>query len=134
MRLPHSQNGISKLGWLVILGMAAFVLLCAFRIIPAYVDNRYIQSALEALEDDASTIKDMSDREIRKKIGNFYMVNNVRNHAAKDAEIERYEDGVLVRIDYEVQIPLIYNIDVLITFENEWDSATPDKCCKVTSE
>lgn len=134
MRLPHSQSGLSKLLLLLILGMAAFVLLCAFRIIPAYTDDYYIQAALKSLEDDAATINDLTDREIRRKISNFYMVNNVRNHSAKDVEIERYDDGVLVSVNYEVQIPLIYNIDVLITFENEWDSATPHKCCKPSSE
>ena len=134
MRLRNSQLGISKLSLLILLAVVAFFLLCAFRMIPVYMDDRYIQSALQSLEDDVATINDMSDRDIRRKISNFYMVNNVRNHTANELEITRDPDGVVVSMIYEVRLPLIYNIDVVMSFENEWDSSRPDECCKPLSE
>lgn len=134
MYLRNSQLGVSKIGLLILLATVAFFLLCAFRMIPVYMDDRYIQTALRSLEDDAATINEMSDRDIRRKISNFYMVNNVRNHSANELEIDRGPDGVIVSMIYEVRLPLIYNIDVVMSFENEWDSSRPDECCKPLSE
>ena len=122
------------LALILLLAIAGLLLLCAMRMAPAYLDDRYIQEALRTLGDGVDNPSEMSDRDIRKKIGNFFAVNNVRTKSAKDLEIERDGDRVLVYMDYEVRVPLIYNIDVVMSFENVWDSSRPRECCKPESE
>ncbi|WP_341806420.1 DUF4845 domain-containing protein [Pseudomaricurvus alcaniphilus] len=134
MPLARTQTGQSKLGLLILLAVIGFFLLCAFRLIPAYTEDRYIQSALSSLGDEGALVNELSDNEIRRKISNFFMINNVRSQTAKDLQIERLKDRVLVSLDYEVRVPLLYNIDVVMTFNNTWDSSRPDECCKPASE
>ena len=43
------QAGLSSIGWLIVIMLVGFGLLCAFRLIPAYVENRYIKEALRSL-------------------------------------------------------------------------------------
>lgn len=134
MRLPQSQKGLSSLGWLSILMIAGFIMLCVSRMAPAYMDDRYIQESLRSLSPEASKIEELSNTAIRGKVSKFFMVNNIRSQSASDVEIDRKGDGVLVMMNYEVRVPIFYNIDVVMTFNNVWDSKRPYDCCKPRSE
>lgn len=130
MHLAKSQKGVSATGWLIILLVAGFALLCIFRMVPAYVDNRYIQEGLLSLSEEGDKIEEMSPHDIRRAVGKFFMMNNVRSQSEKSVEVERLQDRTLVKMNYEVRVPIIYNIDVVMTFNNVWDSSRPFECCK----
>ncbi len=134
MRTLKYQKGMSSLGWLAVLAVAGFVMLSVFRLTPAYMDDRYIQQSLLSLADEGAQIQDMSNSEIRKKLNNFFIMNNVRDHSAGDFEIERKREQILVKMNYEVRVPMIYNISAVMSFNNEWDSRRPYECCKPESE
>ncbi len=130
MKLAHTQKGMSSIGWLLVLLVLGFTLLCLFRMVPAYVDDRFIQEALKSLTEDVNKVDEMSNEEIRKKVGHFFVMNNIRSQSPKIIEIERTRDAVLVSANYEVRVPIIYNVDVVMTFNNVWDSQHPLDCCK----
>lgn len=134
MRTLQYQKGMSSLGWLAVLMVGSFVMLSVFRLTPAYMDDRYIKQALIGLADEGAEIQDMSNSEIRKKLSSFFMVNNVRNFSAKDFKIERKREQVLVKMIYEVRVPMVYNISAVMSFNNVWDSRRPYECCKPESE
>lgn len=133
MKTRHSQRGLSSLGWLLVLLIAGFSLTLAFKMVPAYADNIYIQDALKSLTEFENTERGyagMSDSAIRDHLGNYFMINNVRSAAAKSLKIDRKSDKVLVNMDYEVRVPLFYNVDVVMKFRNQFDSNRPAECCK----
>ncbi len=134
MRTLGYQKGMSSLGWLSVLAVGGFVMLSVFRLTPAYMDDRYIQHALLSLADEGAEIQDMTNSEIRRKLSSFFMVNNVRNFSPKDFKIERKREQILVKMNYEVRVPMIYNISAVMSFNNEWDSRRPYECCKPESE
>lgn len=134
MRSLQHQKGMSSLGWLAVLMIGSFVMLSLFRLTPVYMDDRYIKQALIGLADEGAQIQDMSNSEIRKKLSSFFMVNNVRNFSAKEFKIERKREQVLVKMIYEVRVPMIYNISAVMSFNNVWDSRRPYECCKPESE
>ena len=133
MRLAKTQMGMSTFGWLAVLVGGGFVLLCVFRMVPAYLDDRYIQEALSSLGDEAQ-LEDMSNSDIRKKLSNFFMVNNIRSQSVKSVEIERKRDYIQVSMNYEVRVPIVYNVSAVMSFNNVWDSRRPYECCKPDSE
>lgn len=134
VRLTKYQKGVSATGWLLILLVVGFTLLCVFRMVPAYVDNRYIQEGLLDLAEEGDKIEEMSPHDIRRRVGKFFQMNNVRSQSANSIEVERRQNKTLVKMNYEVRVPIIYNIDVVMTFNNEWDSSRPYECCKPESE
>lgn len=134
MKTLKKQQGLGMLGWLVVLAVAGFFLLCAFKIIPLYAENRYVVSGLKALVEPGTKLEDMTTAEIKKKMGNFYMINNVRSKDAQNIVVDRAANRVVVKIDYEARVNLFYNLDVVVDFKNHLDSTAPHQCCKPVAE
>lgn len=124
------QQGISTLNLLLVMVIAGFFLLLAFKLIPAYAENRYIQSALQSLRDRDKPVSQMTAAEIRKHITNFYTINGVRIPEANNIAIESERNRTIITINYQLTIPLFYNISVLLDFQNYMDTTKPEECCK----
>lgn len=143
MNTLKKQQGLSMWSWLLVLVIAGFFLLLAFKIVPIYAENRYIVSALKSLVEPGTSLDSMSDMEIKRKLNNFYTINNVRSDGAQQIVIKRDAKRVLVTIDYEARVtlfddvPVLRTVDVVVKFENHLDSSLPKFCCrpvKSTSE
>ncbi len=130
MKSLHSQRGVSFLTTIFILIVIAFIGNFLFKVIPLYAENRYVESGLRSLVDVGSKLENMSDNEIKKKMNNFYMVNNVRAQGPQNIIITRKSEHVVVSIDYETRVPFIYNIELVASFKNHLDSTRPNECCK----
>lgn len=125
------QRGLGMLQWALVIAVAGFFLLFAFKVVPLYAENRYVESALRSLETGGEKVEQMTDAEIKKKLGNFYMINNVRSEGpTKNIKIDRRSEDLLITIDYETRVPLFYNIDLVLSFQNHLDSSRPRQCCK----
>ena len=124
------QRGLGMLQWALVIAIAGFFLLFAFKVVPLYAENRYVEAGLRSLVSGGEKLEQMTDAEIRKKLGNFYMINNVRSEGpTKNIKIQREADKTLVTVDYETRAPLMYNIDLILTFQNHLDSSKPALCC-----
>lgn len=131
MKSLKRQRGLGMLQWALVIAIAGFFLLFAFKVVPLYAENRYVESALRALVSGGEKIEEMSDQEINKKLNNFYMINNVRSEGpTKNIKIEREAEKAVVTVDYETRVPLMYNIDLVLVFKNHLDSTKPTQCCK----
>lgn len=125
------QRGLGMLQWALVIAVAGFFLLFAFKVVPLYAENRYVESALRSLETGGEKVGEMTDAEIRKKLGNFYLINNVRSEGpTKNIKIDRRSEDLLITVDYETRVPLFYNIDLVLSFQNHLDSSRPGQCCK----
>ncbi len=125
----NKQLGMSSLGLLLMLAAVGFVVTCLFKMAPSYLDNRFIVGTLQSLADSEDDLAALSNGQIRSQLSKTFVVNNVRNININDVQIERMQSKVLVNIDYEVRVPLFYNVDVVMTFENQLDSSRPGECC-----
>ncbi|MDF3013515.1 MAG: hypothetical protein K0Q78_1719 [Cellvibrio sp.] len=130
-KLIKHQRGLGMLQWALVIAIAGFFLLFAFKVVPLYAENRYVESALRSLETGGEKLEQMTDAEIKKKLNNFYMINNVRSEGpTKSIKIERESEKALVTVDYETRVPLFWNIDLVLSFQNHLDSTRPGQCCK----
>ena len=125
------QRGLGMLQWLVVIVVVALLGKFAFSVVPIYAENMYVQTALKSLEDGAEKLENMTDAEIKKKLTNFYMINNVRSKGpTENIKIERESERVLVTVDYETREAYLANIDIIVSFQNHLDSSRPGQCCK----
>jgi hypothetical protein len=125
------QRGLGMLQWLVVLIVVAVIGKFAFTVVPIYSENMYVQSALKTLDGGAEKLENMSDAEIKKKLTNFYLINNVRSQGpTKNIKIVREADKVVVTIDYETREAYLLNMDIIVSFQNHLDSTRPGQCCK----
>lgn len=130
MQLQQSQRGMSTLGFVFIVLVGVAALFTAFKVVPVYAENRYIVSALKSLARNNSDLYDLSASEIRSQLNKFYTVNNVRTEGRKNLDIDRRSSRVVITIAYEERVPFVHNIDLVFTFNNQLDSASPERCCK----
>nr|WP_237457421.1 DUF4845 domain-containing protein [Pseudomaricurvus sp. HS19] len=101
---------------------------------PAYLDNSYIQDGLLSFSETEKKIDEMSDNDFRRHMSDYMLMNNVRELSAKQLKVQRERDRILLNFNYEIRVPIVYNIDVVMTFTNQWDSSRPFDCCKPAGE
>ncbi|WNZ55059.1 DUF4845 domain-containing protein [Microbulbifer sp. MKSA007] len=124
----QQQRGMSYWGWLLIIAMLGFALTCVSKMAPAYVDARYVNEGLKTLGQNPN-LEDMTTGQIKKELSRFFLVNNVRGEPTKSVQVVRGAKGSVVSINYELRQPLIYNVDVVMKFNKQLDTAKPELCC-----
>ncbi len=134
MKLQNIQKGMGSLSLFVTLGVAGFFLLLFFKIGPSYLDDWYVKQALVGLAKGGEDINEMEKGEIRSSLSSFMMINNVRNVGVKEFDIVRKKDRTLVNLEYQHTIPMFSNVEVLLTFRHQLDSAAPEECCEFLVE
>jgi Tfp pilus assembly protein PilX len=130
----QSQQGLTLISWIFVLIILAFCGIFAFRVVPMYSENVYVQNALKSLPEPGMKVSEMSDSEIKKKLSNFYSVNNVRSEGPQNIVIDRKSNSVIVKVDYESRANLFYNIDIVMRFQNHLDGDQPNLCCKPAAD
>ena len=124
------QRGLGMLQWALVIAIAGFFMLFAFKVIPLYAENRFVKSALRSLVTGGEKLEQMTDAEIKSKLGKFYTINNVRSEGpTKNIKVVRESEKALVTVDYETRVPLFWNIDLVVSFQNHLDSTRPGQCC-----
>lgn len=126
----YAQRGMSSLSWLVVLAVAGFFMMCAFKIVPPYAENMYVVDALKSLGNGATPVAEMTKGEIRSQLQKNYMLNNVRAEGPQNIEFESTRNGMLINVNYEVRVNIYANADVVISFANQLDTSKPGECCK----
>ncbi|AWF82112.1 DUF4845 domain-containing protein [Microbulbifer sp. A4B17] len=124
----QQQRGMSYWGWLLIIAVLGFALTCVSKMAPAYVDARYVNEALKTLGQNPN-LENMTKGQIKKELGRFFLVNNVRGEPTKSVQVVRGAKGTVVSINYELRQPLMYNVDVVMKFNKQLDTAKPELCC-----
>ncbi|WP_444917775.1 DUF4845 domain-containing protein [Microbulbifer sp. JMSA003] len=124
----QQQRGMSYWGWILVIALAGFTLTCVSKMAPAYVDARYVNEGLKTLGQNPN-LEDMTTGQIKKELGRFFLINNVRGEPTKSVQVVRGAKGSVVSINYELRQPLIYNVDVVMKFNKQLDTAKPELCC-----
>lgn len=111
----HRQRGMSGIATLFVILVAAFCATCVIKLGPAYLESFTIKRAIENVVADAKT-KSMSPRQIRSGLSKQFQVNEVDAIQAQDVKITEANGKETLNANYEVRIPLMFNIDVVLKF------------------
>lgn len=113
------QRGASMWG---LLGASALVVLFALitmKLVPVYLDNNKIVSALESLAETPG-VNNMSRRQILDKIDNTLYIDMASDllNLKEALTISKTRTHKVYTIAYERVTPMAYNISALTDFEN----------------
>jgi|TARA_B110000967_G_scaffold15958_1_gene15099 hypothetical protein len=106
---------------LFLVAIVGFFFTVTLKLAPHYLDNQMIQATLNQVGE--SDINGKSDTEIRKKIANFFTINNIRDVNIATIAIDRVDTATRIGLDYEKRIVMFGNVDVVLSFSNQYDSA-----------
>ncbi len=92
------------------------------RLFPPYFDNLKLQDALDELASDPR-VANMTRRQIVKELDNKLYIDYA--HEIVDLNesllVDKSDKKLVITIDYEVVVPLVYNLSALINFANRVD-------------
>jgi len=116
------QNGFTLIGLILILGLVGIVTLSVIKVFPVYMEHMSVKTAMEAIETDHN-LKKMSVGQIRALFGKKLDMNQVTSINAKNAKIGRGIGELTFKIEYEVRKEYIGNIDIILSFKDQFEVA-----------
>ena len=109
-------QGMSLVGFLMVLIMVIGFVFLAMRITPIYLEYYSVVSAMNGLANERGSAQ-MSAYDIKAKILNrLYVSYTDGNVGEENIKIVRRQ-GVQLRITYEVRKPMVGNLDVVASFD-----------------
>ncbi len=112
----RNQRGITFISLLLLLMIMGFFLLLLFKLGPVYLENYTVKTVLSNLRKDPM-LHTRPSRAIRGAIDSQLYVNEVRRLGLKDIKLKREGSVVIINIDYFVRVPIIANVDAIMTFK-----------------
>lgn len=120
MKNPFRQQGASTIGILITVLFFGSLLTLLIKLGPAYLDDYTIKGALEGL-DGEDGLSQMTPSDVRRLVTKRLSVNNVDSFNAKDINIEKDGDLVIITLDYEVRTHVVSNVDAVISFSHFYE-------------
>lgn len=118
--LLKRQKGASFLTIVIMLILVGLFLLTALKIAPSYMDNNVIVNAMEGIASN-NDLADMTIAEIRESLQRTLITNGIREFSMASVVLTREGNRNYIDINYESRVPLLYNIEIVVVFENRFD-------------
>lgn len=113
----RKQNGLTLIGFFIVLTMVLFFAYAGMRVIPMYLEYYSLVHAMDTMKSEPKA-KTMSPGQIkqnlRTKLWVSYSDNNIQD---KHIRISKKTNGINVRVKYEVRKPFLGNIDIIGHFD-----------------
>lgn len=115
----RSQQGLSLIGWLVVLIVLAFLGIAVIRLFPHYFDNMTLERAISAADSD-QTVSLKDTRDVYRYIGRVIEANRLDGiDPDKVATVTSDHSEFLIHIAYEKREPWVGNIGLVVSFNKE---------------
>ncbi len=119
----RQQQGMTMWSIVSLVLLAVFFLLLAFKLLPAYMDDFKIGSAIKRVaKQPGAGSKTASELKLNlQKMFNVEYISDTR--VVNEIEIQpRGANAKLITLEYEVEIPLAGNISALLLFDHEYEA------------
>jgi Tfp pilus assembly protein FimT len=110
------ENGITLIGFLVVLIVVGFFAFMVMRLFPVYSEWYSVRSAMKGLANEAG-IGRMGADQIRSRFERRLYTSYVESVKANNVRITT-QGGPQIRVRYEVRRPLFGNLDFIATFDH----------------
>ena len=118
----NEQKGWTIWTLLLTLALIVFFSLLIMKLAPHYLDNRKIQTALEGMTTD-TRIAAMTRRQIIQELRNGLYIDYGSDivDLNESLSINKGKGSMNLSVEYEVVVPLAWNISALLDFHNRAD-------------
>jgi Tfp pilus assembly major pilin PilA len=113
------QKGITLIGFIFVLIIAAFFIYTAMKLVPAYMDYFNVAKALNTVATN-STSGNMTVEEVQRQLDLQQLSQYFSDSDIKAGNISVVTDpngGTSLKLSYDKKISWIYNIDFLVHFQ-----------------
>ncbi len=111
------QQGVSKLGLLVMFVLVAVFLTAGLKVVPLYIDHNLIVGVCDELIETGQA-DNMTITEIRNRVSNTLRINNVTGFDLSSITLRRENSQAIITVAYERRVELFANLDVVAKFDS----------------
>ncbi|HEY0634853.1 MAG TPA: DUF4845 domain-containing protein [Gammaproteobacteria bacterium] len=115
--LRKSQQGVSFATVMLLAPLVGVFILVVIKLLPVYVENAAVKSVLQGVAGERAetytTPKQVSDVLLKR-----LDINDVKHVNRDNLMVEREGAFYAITIEYEVRVPLFYNISIVTSFNN----------------
>lgn len=122
MRTHATQKGITMIGFAILLGVVGFFAYAAMKLVPVYSEYFGVVKAMKQLQTEPN-IESRSIDEIRQMLNVKFDLQYVsdKDVPPKAIQLITANGAHSVRIAYDIDVPFIYNVDLLVHFDKTVD-------------
>jgi Tfp pilus assembly major pilin PilA len=122
MRARAQQKGLTLIGFAIVLVVLGFFAYAAMKLIPAYTEYFGVVKSMKLLQTEPN-IENATIEEIRKKLSLSFDIQYVdpASIPEKNVQLITANGQRKLRIAYDKDIPFLYNVDLLVHFDNSVD-------------
>jgi hypothetical protein len=122
--MRNKQSGWTIWSLSAVIILVVILALLFMRLFPPYFDNLKLQEAMDKIVEDPR-ISNMTRRQIIQELDNILYIDYA--HEVVDLKesltIEKKDKVMTIAVDYEVVVPLVYNVSALLEFKNRAEIA-----------
>lgn len=115
--MVSKQRGMTMWGMAFVVFVAVFFLFLFFKLLPPYLEDLKVRTAINGLaaEPGAGT---MSKAQLVNSLYKRFDIDSVTNVNSNQLSVETRGKTKFLRIQYEVVVPLAYNVSALLDFDH----------------
>ena len=111
----NEQSGMTFIGLVLVIALVVFVAIIGIKVTPAYLEFFSIKKIVNKIVHEGNFAK-MSKKEIIDEFNNGANISYVTVIQGSDLVIEKSDTGNLVKVDYQVVLPIVANASILLDF------------------
>jgi hypothetical protein len=105
----HSQQGLTTIGWLAVIGIFGFLVVSGFKVLPFYLDYFKLKSVMDGVVQD-ETVDARSKRDLLFALNKRLMINQVLDVKKEHFTFERKNNITTMTVEYEVRKPYLADL------------------------
>ncbi len=122
--MRNKQSGWTFWSLSAIVVLLVLLVLLFMRLFPPYFDNLKLQEAMDKIVENPR-VANMTRRQVIQELDNILYIDYA--HEVVDLKesltMEKKDKIMTIAVDYEVVVPLVYNISALLDFKNRAEIA-----------
>lgn len=122
--IAHFQRGASFTSTLIVLIVAGIFFTVGFKLFSPYWDHATINSIVQTTSEDPDELT-KSLRELRRDLDKKLYINQVELPEKESLQVRLDEGVIYFDLVYEVRVPMFYNVDALVMFEEHYEAIKP---------
>lgn len=118
--MRRNQSGMTLISFVIVAAVVGFFLFIAMKLFPMYQEYFAVKSAMKGLAAEAG-IANEQPAQVKEKFFKRLYISYSENVKPQHVKVENKGSGQgqVMYVNYEVRVPLMYNLDVVGKFSAE---------------
>ncbi len=116
--MRRHQSGMTLISFAIVAAVVGFFLFIVMKLFPMYQEFYAVKSAMKSLAAEQG-IGNEQPAQIKEKLFRRLYISYSETVKPEHVKIERKDSGQTMYVNYEVRVPMLYNIDVVGKFNAE---------------